>query len=114
LTAYKALAFAVSARHSRVYIAGIDNSLFRTIQVDDKNRLLQLVNHYGQGYEGFSDFSALFPSGMYDYFASLSEDFRSLVNCFGKYKIVNLGINSEVDAFNKIVPSDPFYSLVSK
>ena len=113
LTAYKALAVALFFRYRNTFVVGIDNSMFRKITVDENNKLIQLSNHGAGLYPISEDFSEYFPDGIFDYFYDLSEAFRSLKYCFGRLPIINLGIESEVDCFEKITPNNPFYNLIN-
>ena len=101
LTAYKALAFAKHLGFETILIAGFDNSMFRTLQIDSANALIQSSNHFTEGYSPTIDVSKLYPNGIADYFAELSEMFLSLKRSFKGTKIYNLGLRSEVDAFPK-------------
>jgi|688.fasta_scaffold290849_1 hypothetical protein len=112
LTAYKALAVALFFRYQKTFVIGMDNSMFRKILVDENNRLIQDSNHGAGIYPVSEDFSEHFSGGIYDYFYALSEAFRSLKFCFGKHPVVNLGLESEVDCFDKVKKTDPFYDLL--
>jgi hypothetical protein len=101
LTAYKALAFASYLGFNRIYIIGIDNSMFRSIAVDEKNRLVQYPNHFFEQGAVTSDISDLYPKGMSDYFRDMSLCFSSLSKYFSHLPIVNLDENSLVDCFIK-------------
>jgi hypothetical protein len=101
LTAYKALAFAKHLGFETILVAGFDNSMFRTLQVDSANSLIQTSNHFTDGYSPTINISAIYPNGIADYFAELSEMFLSLRRSFKGTKIYNLGLQSEVDAFPK-------------
>jgi hypothetical protein len=111
-TAYKAIAYAIHLGISKTYIIGIDNSNFRTIQVDDENRLIQTEHHFKDGYAEPIDLTSFFPKGIGAYFYELSILFLTLKRCFSNSNIVNLGVSSEVDAFPKIKPGDFGYDLL--
>jgi hypothetical protein len=101
LTAYKALAFAKHLGFESILIAGFDNSMFRTLQVDSNNSLVQTSNHFTDGYSPPMNITKIYPNGISDYFAELSEMFLSLRRSFKGSNIYNLGLESEVDAFPK-------------
>jgi hypothetical protein len=113
LTAYKALAVAIYLKYQRIFVIGIDNSMFRTIAVNEKNEIIQVSNHRIGIYPSSENLSNYFNEGIFDYFYDLSEAFRSLKFCFGRFPITNLGLNSEVDCFPKITVSDKLYSLIT-
>ena len=113
LTAYKALAYAKHLGFKNILIAGIDNSMFRTVQVDANNSIIQASNHFVQNYGPTSNVTGLYPNGMADYFAEVSEMFLSLKRCFSNVQIYNLGLTSEVDAFPKPGKSSPLYRYIS-
>lgn len=114
LTAYKALAVALFFEYERTFVIGMDNSMFRSLTVDEDNNLIQFSNHGVGGYPSQENYSIFFTGGIFDYFYDLSEAFRTLKFCFGIYPVINLGLRSEVDCFSKIKPTDSFYALVSK
>lgn len=112
LTAYKAMAFAKHLGFSTLLIAGVDNSMFRTIQVDSANSLIQASNHFVENYGPVVDVSTLYPNGIADYFAELSEMFLSLRRSFKDTEIYNLGLRSEVDAFPKATKDTIWHNFV--
>lgn len=102
LTAYKALAFADYLGFDQIYIIGMDNSMFRTLEVNVMNSLIQNSNHFTKNYVSSTDVTEIYPNGIADYFSELSEMFLSLRRSFAKMKVINLGFDSEVDAFPKV------------
>jgi hypothetical protein len=101
LTAYKALAFASFLGFNRIYIIGIDNSMFRSIAVDEQNRLMQYPNHFFEQGAVTTDVSAMYLNGMSDYFRDMSLCFSSLSKYFSHLPIFNLDEDSLVDCFPK-------------
>lgn len=103
LTAYKALAFAGFLGYKKIYISGIDNTMYKTVRVNHENRLLQDSNHQA-GSQGYSDhdLSSVFSGGAGDYFFDLSQAFLDLRLSFSRLEIWNLDRDSMVDAFPKI------------
>ena len=114
MTAYKALAFANFMGFDLIYISGIDNSMFRSIRVDSSNRIQQDPNYFVQGYGPTTDVSDSYPEGIGDYFYELSAMFLSLRRCFGRIQVINLGLNSEVDAFPKVQIGTSGYRFLKK
>lgn len=112
MTAYKALAFADFLGFDLIYVVGVDNSMFRSIKVDSQNRIQQLPHYFSDNYGPTVDVSNRYPSGISDYFYELSVLFSSLHRCFGAKNIVNLGLESEVDAFPKIAFDAPGFNLL--
>lgn len=112
LTAYKAIAFAKHLGFSTILIAGVDNSMFRTIQVDSSNSLIQASNHFVENYGPKANVSTLYPNGIADYFAELSEMFLSLRRSFSNTEIFNLGLHSEVDAFPKATEDTLWHKFI--
>ena len=102
LTAYKALAFADYLGFDQIFIIGIDNSMFRTLKVDSMNSLVQNSNHFTENYGPPTDVTEIYPNGIADYFSELSEMFLSLKRSFTNMQVINLGYDSEVDAFPKV------------
>lgn len=114
LTAYKALSVASYMGYSEILISGYDNSMFRSISVDSKNRIIEGPNHSSETYRDSHDLTKLFENGIADYFYGLSLSFLSLRKAFGNFKITNLGIDSEVDCFPKISSSSKWSFLVNE
>jgi hypothetical protein len=102
MTAHKALAIANFMGFAKIYVVGLDNSMFLTFEVDEANRLLQRPNHSGGS--GGMDAKYLdesFPGGVADYFYNLAFGAHQLKKLFGEYPIVNLDKASFTDAFKK-------------
>lgn len=111
LTAYKALAFALYRGYKKLYVLGIDNTMYRTLRVDEKNNLLQDSNHIpgSQNYTGLN-LSRHYPGGTSDYFHDLALVFSDLKRAFFDDRIINLDKNSMVDAFRKVENGHNFLS----
>jgi hypothetical protein len=82
LTAYKALAFANFLGFNPIFIAGFDNSMFRTLKVNSENSLIQNPNHFTLNYGSPEDVTQIYPRGVADYFSEVSEMFLSLKRAF--------------------------------
>ena len=102
LTAYKALSVAGYLNYSQILISGYDNSMFRNISVNSKNRLVENPHHSIGNYTDAIDLTGLYQNGISDYFYGLSLSFSTLKYAFQEFPITNLGVNSEVDCFPKI------------
>ena len=112
MTAYKALAFAIHLGYERIFCAGMDNSNFKSIEVNSKNRLIQHSRHLYSNYSEPVDLTEDFPNGMTDYLASYATLFYSLRSSFANKRITNLAKDSELDIFPKISKNDTFHRLV--
>lgn len=113
MTTYKALAFAVHLGYAEIFCAGIDNSSFKSVEVNQHNHLIQNSRHLNENYMKSKDISVGYPNGMCDYLADYASLFYTLRRCFGSKKIVNLALDSELDVFRKIKGEDTYFSLVN-
>jgi hypothetical protein len=113
MTAYKALAFAAHLGYSKIFCAGIDNSSFKSIDVDEHNHLIQNSRHLYETYMKPKDISVGYPNGMCDYLADYASLFFTLRRCFESKQIINLAINSELDVFQKIKREDLYFDLLN-
>lgn len=101
LTAYKALAISVFLGYKQIFILGIDNTMYQTVEVDKDNQIFLDGNHFYEDQPKNSS-GTFYPSGMADLFFDYSLCFLDLHLCFGSQRnIINLDPNSKVDAFNK-------------
>jgi hypothetical protein len=102
MTAFKALAIANYMGFEKIFVIGLDNSMFLTLEVDVNNRILQGPNHAGAS-GGSSSYllDDFFPGGISDYFYGLAHDSYQLKKLFKKYPITNLDGQSFTDAFRK-------------
>jgi hypothetical protein len=99
LTVYKALAIACYMGYRRVYIAGIDNSQFKTFGVDQDNNVYYEIRHYyDDGRQRFVRYRTSSTMGTFLYHFSLY--FTSLEK-FRDLPIVNLDPDGLVDSFTK-------------
>lgn len=101
LTAYKALAISIFLGYKRIFLLGIDNTMYQTVEVDQSNTIHLDGNHF---YEDPAKASSgnFYPSGIADLFYDYSLCFLDLVRCFGKQSnVIHLDPNSKVDAFRK-------------
>ena len=116
LTAYKALSVAGFLGYNQILIIGIDNSMFRSISVDDTNSLVETENHSIGNYKYSRKYTRelMLDSryGISDYFYQLSLTYSSLKRYFKELPITNLGLQSEVDAFPKVGENSPWRFLV--
>ena len=113
MTTYKALAFAVHLGYSEIFCAGIDNSGFKSVEVNEHNHLIQNSRHLNETYMKSKDISVGYPNGMCDYLADYASLFYTLRRCFESKQIINLAIDSELDVFRKIKREDSYFFLVN-
>jgi hypothetical protein len=105
LTALKALALATFIGYSKIYVLGLDNSLFKGLQVTEENRILEKANHAPGGSTlQVADLTSEYPNGLADYFYGLAVATLQLKDLFRKAPIYNLSPNSFTDAFHKCDP----------
>lgn len=109
LTAYKALAFSIFLGYDRIYLIGIDNTMFKTVRVDSENRVLQSSNHIS-GTHSYVDLPLMdsHPKGIGDFFYDLSVLFLDLRTKFSRNNVINLDADSFVDAFPKMSKSHKY------
>jgi hypothetical protein len=110
----KALAVAVYLQFDEILIAGIDNSMFRNLSVNSENQIFEHPNHSVNAYNITHNLTHLYPNGIEDYFYTLSLVFGTLRTCFGNEKVLNLGLNSEVDCFPKVNADSKWIELVNE
>jgi hypothetical protein len=106
LTSYKAMAIACFAGYSRIGIIGFDNSQFRNVYTNPRNRIYQKSLYF---YDESMDLELTdsLHNGIADYFYDTSNTF-SYLRMFSKFPIVNLDQNSLADQFVKIQSLEDF------
>jgi hypothetical protein len=105
LTALKALSIGVHLGFHQIHLCGFDNNLFKTLEVDEGNNLIQVANHAEGGATNPSqDVTKFFPNGMADYFFDLAITAFQTKRLFGAQAINNLDKHSMTDAFEKVDP----------
>lgn len=112
-TLFKALAFAVSKNYKKIYVLGMDNSFFQTLEIDQHNKIIQKSNHAIGTEQLDQDMTQFFIGGVADYFYFISILFKNLREVFSNYPIENLDLSSYVDAFTKSEGEDGLYLLRS-
>lgn len=103
VTSHKTIAAAVHMGYRRVYLIGLDNSIFRNVVVNENNVLGDNPSHFydSDTTPTLMHKKSVFPSGMQDYLYDQSTLFLDLRRSFTKKFIVNLDINSLTDSFRK-------------
>lgn len=114
MTAFKALAFAVHLGYDSVFLLGFDNDMFRGVEVDGKNRIIENPWH-SIGTDGGREAKELkLEGGLSDYFYVVSKSFQDL-RLFSRIKTVtNLDPSSLVDCFEKISDESQGWYLTRK
>jgi hypothetical protein len=102
LTAYKALAIAQYISTKKIFIIGFDNNLFRYLEVDSENNLIQAWNNFHYNINSYPK-SKLdeYHNGASDYFFDIARAIFHL-RFFDKKRIINLDPGSVVDIFHKL------------
>lgn len=112
LTVYKALGIAVHLGYSSIKILGIDNTMYKGLNVDRENRIQLSDHHFYANARAEQDVSWFYPNGVADYFYDLSLCFLHLKQSFGRHReIVNLDPDSLVDCFRKVIDQELTPSL---
>jgi hypothetical protein len=112
LTAYKALSVAHFFGYEQILLIGFDNSMFRTLKVNEKNQIFEGDHHAMTSYSYEADLTHLYQNGLADYFYGLSLSHSTLRHCFKTVNAINLGLNSDLDAFKKIDKTSDWYDLI--
>lgn len=104
-TSLKALALTIFSGYKKIYICGMDNSMFLTVKVMNNNKLIQYPNHIENTAESF-DITNRFFYGFADYLF----DFSNLILSYSIYfkfldKIKYVG-DSYLDIYDKISIND--------
>jgi hypothetical protein len=102
LTAHKTIAAASYLGHKRIFLIGLDNSLFKNVEVDEENQIVETPSHY---YDDQSSANIrrqnLYPNGMQSLLYNYSLVFVDLFTCFNSKNIYNLDVRSLTDSVNK-------------
>jgi hypothetical protein len=101
MTSYKALAMAIHLGFSKIFLIGLDNTMYLGIEVDEQNHLTEFRNHHTSNEEIPSVYTKKYPRGVGDYFYDTSNLFLDL-RLFSKPHIYNLNQKGLVDVFTKI------------
>ncbi|CAN2169873.1 hypothetical protein MCEMRE217_00028 [Candidatus Nanopelagicaceae bacterium] len=113
LSGLKALAYCSFLGFDQIFVIGLDNSYFQGLSVGPQNEVLQGSVYFGGGFQETQDLSHLYKNGLVDYFAELSSIHGTTKKCFKNQPILNLGITSITDAFQKISSSDDANELIA-
>jgi hypothetical protein len=105
MTAFKSISIANYLGYDEIFVIGLDNSMFLTLEVDKDNHLRQRPNHSGSsGGELATRLSDQFPMGVADYFFDIANNSFALKKCFSKLNVFNIDESSFSDAFAKRDP----------
>lgn len=103
VTAHKTIASAVFMGYRNIYLIGLDNSLFKFVEVDEENQIIETPAH---SYDDVNSVDIrrqhLYPKGMQSLLYNYSLVFVDLKRCFQAANIFNIDKSSFTDAFPKI------------
>jgi hypothetical protein len=112
LTAFKALAFALSSRYEEVYMLGIDNTGLANVSLNPINQIILKSNHASSSYAGDLEMTEYYKHGIGDVYYDISETFLGMKRAFSNERIVNLDSTSLIDFIPKISRENWGSSLV--
>ena len=102
LTAHKTIAAASYFGHKRIFLIGLDNSLFKNVEVDEENRIVETPSHfYDNEFSENIQTQHLYPNGMQSVLYNYSLLFVDLFACFRLENIFNLDERSLTDSMKK-------------
>jgi hypothetical protein len=113
LSGLKALAYSLFLGYGEVFVIGLDNSYFKSLQVGPKGEILQGSSYFNGNFQHTQNLSHLYKKGLVDYFAELGSIHETTKRCFYNHPILNLGVASEMDCFKKVTASDEAFQLIS-
>ncbi len=103
VTAHKTIASAVFMGYRTIYLIGLDNSLFKFVEVDEENQIIEKPAH---SYDDVNSVDIrrqhLYPKGMQSLLYNYSLVFVDLKRSFKAANIFNIDKSSLTDAFPKI------------
>jgi hypothetical protein len=103
VTAHKTIASAVFMGYRTIYLIGLDNSLFKFVEVDAENQIIEKPAH---SYDDVNSVDIrrqhLYPKGMQSLLYNYSLVFVDLKRSFKAANIFNIDKSSLTDAFPKI------------
>ena len=103
ITAHKVIACAVYMGYRNVFVIGLDNSIFKSIEVDSHNKLIEYPAHFYDSEESpVIHRPDLYPNGVEDFLYDYSLLFLDLRRSFKAVNIFNIDKSSMTDAFPKI------------
>jgi hypothetical protein len=103
ITAHKVIACAVYMGYRNIFIIGLDNSLFKSIEVDSENRIIEKPGHFYDTEESPNiSRPSLYPNGVEDFLYDHSLLCLDLKRSFTAVNIFNIDKSSLTDAFPKI------------
>ena len=103
VTAHKTIASAIFMGYRTIYLIGLDNSLFKFVEVDKDNQIIEMPAHV---YDNVNSVEIrrqhMYPKGMQSLLYNYSIVFVDLKRCFQSTNIFNIDKSSMTDAFPKI------------
>ena len=102
VTAHKTIAAAIHMGYRTIYLIGLDNSLFKNVDIGEENQIIETPGHF---YDDSNSESIrrhhLYPNGMQSLLYNYSLIFVDLKKCFRVGNIINIDMSSMTDAFPK-------------
>jgi hypothetical protein len=103
VTAHKTIATALYLGYRNIYLIGLDNSLFKNVEVDKENQIIEKPAHFYDNAESVDiRRQHLYPNGMQSLLYDYSLIFADLKRSFRVGNIFNIDASSVTDAFPKI------------
>ncbi len=103
VTAHKTIAAALHLGYKNIFLVGLDNSLFKNVEVDGENQIIETPAHFYDDSKSVDIQRQLFyPNGMQSFLYNYSLVFVDLKKCFQATTIFNIDKSSMTDAFPKI------------
>ena len=103
VTAHKTIAAALHLGYKNIFLVGLDNSLFKNVEVDGENQIIETPAHFYDDADSVNIRRQLFyPNGMQSFLYNYSLVFVDLKKCFQATAIFNIDKKSITDAFPKI------------
>ena len=103
VTAHKTIATALYLGYRNIYLIGLDNSLFKNVEVDKENQIIEKPAHFYDDAESVDiRRQHLYPNGMQTLLYDYSLVFADLKRSFRVGNIFNIDASSVTDAFPKI------------
>ena len=103
ITAHKTIATALYLGYRNIYLIGLDNSLFKNVEVDKENQIIEKPAHfYDDAVSVDIRRQHLYPNGMQSLLYDYSLIFVDLKRSFRAANVFNIDTSSFTDAFPKI------------
>lgn len=103
VTAHKTIAAALHLGYKNIFLVGLDNSLFKNVEVDGGNQIIETPAHFYDDAESVNiQRQHLYPNGMQSFLYNYSLVFVDLKRSFKAVNIFNIDKFALTDAFPKI------------